>query len=197
MKSLITLTLLIGFIPMAHAEEDSGAPISFAVLKRATIGSYVLYMTSNKNQPNVDPIDVSYTVVQKTASEVTLEMFTRTPRGPFVLQTVYALQGSEAGKPLRARIKLGLNPPQDSPATGPRLASGLAHATVVEKENLPTEEAGRIDTTHYKRNNSDGTVTHMWMSDKVLPTGMVKTTDDSGNITMLVKYGTGSRSVMK
>jgi hypothetical protein len=95
-------------------------------------------------------------------------------------------------------MQMGTNPAQDVPAA--KLGEGSIKKTdtpgkLVGSERI-TVPAGTFDTKHYKHElpkEAGGMTLDVWMSDKAVPTGVVKMSGAGGIEMVLSKTGTGAK----
>jgi hypothetical protein len=188
---------------VAHAQtagssQQNQNPMSFEALARAKAGSWAEYTMSMKGQP---PLKMKYALVQKSASGMALEIDSATPMGEVMMHMAFEPAGSDAWKMVKARMQFAQNPPEDVPAA--QLASGG-----IKKSDLPgkligsetvTTAVGKFECKKYSRvmpKEAGGSTVEMWMSDKAVPTGMVKMVDSRGIEVVLSAVGSDAKAKM-
>lgn len=184
----------------AVAQSPSGnAPMSYEAIAKAEVGAWAEYTTAVKGKP--DAIKVRYALVEKTAKRIAIEIDGQTPMGPLLVRMEFEAGGPDSWKLTKARMQMAGASAQDMPmpAEVPTIKKGEKVGELVGKSALKTP-SGTFDTEQYRKSFQQGGVNmtiDFWMSDKVLPVGLVKQSTTDGNLTtLLAATGTGATSKM-
>jgi len=180
---------------VAAAQATPGnASLSFEALQKAPVGAWAEYsmMVGTKKGSTM-----RYSLVEKSAKSLGLEIETVMP--PLVMRMDFAANGASAWKLTRIRMRMGQGPVQDAPppeGTDEAIKKGGNFGTLLGIETLKTP-AGSFECRHYKQKTQQGEG-DVWMSDKLLPSGLVQTTVASlGARITLEKTGTGAAAKIK
>ena len=170
-------------------------PMSYEAMAHAKKGAWAEYTMSMPGSPQ--KLTVRYAVVEKNEREMTMETDSQTPMGPVHSSMTFAPSPPDAWKLVKARMQMGTQPAQDVPAA--KLTDGS-----VKKSDTPgklvgaekiTVPAGTFETKHYKHElpkEAGGMTLDVWMSDKALPTGVVKMSGAGGLEMVLSSTGMGA-----
>jgi hypothetical protein len=186
--------LLLGSGIAAAQATPGNASLSFESLAKAPAGAWAEYsmMLGTKKGGTM-----RYSLVEKSAKSLGLEIETVTP--PLVMRMDFSANGPSAWKLSRIRMRMGSGPVQDAPppeGTDQAIKKGGNFGTLLGSEPLKTP-AGSFQCRHYKQTTAEG-VTEVWMSDQVLPSGLVQTTVASlGARITLESTGTGATAKIK
>jgi hypothetical protein len=172
-----------------------GIDLDFAALAKSTPGSWADYTMSIPGRQESPRI--RYVLVEKTASKLSLEVDSPTPKGELDVRLDFGAAGPDAWKLASGKMLIG-EQALDLPA------QQIASATPVKKDAPPGELVGNEDVKtaagtftcrHYKKNLKGANI-ELWMSDKAQPTGLVKSM--IGPITLtLVATGKGASGRVK
>ncbi|HXU71065.1 MAG TPA: hypothetical protein VN947_17140 [Polyangia bacterium] len=194
--AVIVTTVVLG----AGAASAQNNPMSYEALIKAKQGAWAEY---NMTMPGMgttqqpQKLTVRYAVVTKNERELTLESDSQTPMGPVHSSMVFAPTPPDALKLVKARIQMGTQAPIDMPPS--QLSQGTIKKTDTagtligaEKVKVP---AGTFETKHYRRTVTEagGMTLDVWMSDKAVPTGVVKLTGTGGVEMVLASTGMGAK----
>jgi hypothetical protein len=176
MKRFIALALAL--LPAAAAAQPTGSPQSLPLvvdLQKAAVGSWAEYGTSIGKTP----MKSRWALVARDASSTTLEVSTEggpfaKARGKVTLKMVLDPDPIGAAKPVKEIVvQLGDGEPVQQPPNGPVQKFHKPDAkTLVGRETIKVA-AGSFKTTHYRDLSPAGTV-DVWVSEKVVPLGLVK-----------------------
>jgi hypothetical protein len=180
---------------VASAQQSN--PMSYEAMAHAKQGAWAEYTMSMPGSPQ--KLTVRYAVVTKNEREMTMETDSQTPMGPVHSSMTFAPSPPDAWKLVKARIQMGTTPAQDVPAA--KLTDGS-----VKKSDTPgklvgaekiTVPVGTFETKHYKHDlpkEAGGMTLDVWMSDKAIPTGVVKMSAAGGMEMVLSSTGTGAKA---
>jgi len=194
MRNLVVVTILAAFGGVASAQSN---PMSYEAMSKAKKGQWAEYSMSMPGSPQ--KLTVRYAVVEKNEREMTMETDSQTPMGPVHSSMTFAPSPPDAWKLVKARMQMGTQPAQDVPAA--KLTEGS-----VKKSDTPgklvgaekiTVPAGTFDTKHYKHDlpkEAGGMTLDVWMSDKAIPTGVVKMSGAGGIEMVLASTGMGAKA---
>ncbi|MCU1282131.1 MAG: hypothetical protein JWM53_5677 [bacterium] len=173
-------------------------PMSYEAMSKAKQGTWAEYtMTMPGGAAN--KMTVRYAVVEKNEREMTMETDSQTPVGPVHSSMTFAPLPPDTWKLVKARMQMGTTPAQDVPAA--KLTEGSVKKTdtpgkLVGAEKI-TVPAGTFDTKHYKNQlpkEAGGMTLDVWMSDKAVPTGVVKMSGAGGIEMVLSSTGSGAKA---
>ncbi len=193
MRTLLPFMLVAALAGAASAQQN---PMSYEAMSKAKPGTWAEYTMSMPGQ--AEKLKVRYAITEKTDREMTMETDSSTPMGPVHSSMTFAPSPPDTWKLVKARMQMGTNPPQDVPAA--KLAEGS-----VKKSDTPgklvgsekvTVPAGTVETKHYKHElpkEAGGITLDVWMSDKAVPTGVVKMSGAGGIEMVLSSTGTGAK----
>jgi hypothetical protein len=174
-----------------------GLNLDFSTLLKAKQGSWADYTMSKGGK---DPIKIRYSLVERSASKLALEVDSATPKGEMILHFEFVPQG-DAWKVVSGKLQLGdqhQDFPQQILAASPAMKASDAPGDLVGNEDVTTP-LGALHCKHYKKSLDDtgkGPALDVWISDKVSPTGLVKSTMDAMGIQMTL-LATGSGAAAK
>ena len=194
MQKLVVVTILAAFGGVASAQSN---PMSYEAMAKAKKGQWAEYSMTIPGSPQ--KLTVRYAVTEKNEREMTMETDSQTPMGPVHSSMTFAPSPPEGYKLVKARMQMGTQPAQDVPAA--KLTEGAVKKSdtpgkLVGSEKI-TVPAGTFDTKHYKHEmpkEAGGMTLDVWMSDKAVPTGMVKMSGAGGIEMVLAATGTGAKS---
>jgi hypothetical protein len=162
--------LLLSSVAFAQATPGN-ASLSYEALSKSPAGAWAEY---NMTVGTAKGTTMRYSLVEKSAKAMALEIETQMP--PIVMRMDFAANG-EAWKLSRIRMKMGTSAVQEvpPPETGADqiIKKGGSFGKLLGTETLKTA-AGSFDCKHYKQATAQGEG-EVWMSDKVLPAGLVQT----------------------
>ena len=194
MRHLLAVFLVAAFGGAAAAQSSN--PMSYEAMSRAKKGSWAEY---NMVVPGMaQKMTVRYAVVEKTEHELTLETDSQTPMGPMHSSMTFAPLPPNEWQLVKGRVQMGTQPAQDVPTA--QLGQGSVKkgdlvGKLVGPEKL-TVPAGTFETKHYKRElpkEAGGVTIDVWMSDKAVPTGVVKLSGGNGIEMVLSATGSGAK----
>lgn len=191
---LVAAVVLAATSGVASAQSN---PMSYEAMAKAKKGTWAEYTMSMAGQ--AQKLTVRYAVVEKNDRELTMETDSQTPMGPVHSSMTFAPSPPDGFKLVKARMQMGTQPAQDVPAA--KLTEGAVKKTdtpgkLVGAEKI-TVPAGTFETKHYKHDlpkEAGGMTLDVWMSDKALPTGVVKMSGAGGIEMVLAKVGTGAKA---
>jgi hypothetical protein len=199
MRQILTIAAVVcSAAGVASAQGQGQNPMSYDAVSKAKAGSWAEYTMSMKGQP---PIKMKYAVVDKSDKKMAMEIDSSTPMGQVMMHMEFEAAPPSEWKLVKARMQLGANPPQDMPtaalATG-GIKKNETPGKLVGSEKVTTP-AGTFETKHYTRvmpKEAGGSTVEMWMSDKAVPTGLVKMADSRGVEVVLSSTGTDAKPKM-
>jgi hypothetical protein len=194
-----TFTLLAS---VAHAQAGAGGSLDIDALLRAPPGAWAEYTVRMKGQADVGKI--RYTLVGRTAAAMVLEIASDTRSGPLRMRVDYARTG-ETWKAVQGHmfirgVEVRVPPPNVYPMPPLRAAGEIG--ALVGREQVTTP-AGRFSCRRYDttagepgtRRGVGSRKVAVWMSDQVLPTGLVKARSPADGIdVVLTAMGAASAS---
>ena len=199
MRTLLAFVIVTCFAGVAGAQQQN--PISFDALAKSKAGQWSEYTMTAKGQPQT--IKMKYALVAKSAKEAAYEIDSVTPMGPVLLHMAYEPGDADTWKLVKARMQIGANS-QDMPAN--QLSQGGIKKGDVFGKLIGTEQiktaVGTYSCKHYQKpipvdaNTPAGSTIDVWMSDKALPTGMVKMADSRGAEAVLTAAGADAKAKM-
>ena len=191
---LVAVTILAATGGVASAQQSN--PMSYEAMAHAKKGTWAEYTMSMAGQ--AQKLTVRYVVAEKTERELTMDTESQTPMGPVHSSMTFAPSPPEGYKLVKARMQMGTQPAQDIPAA--KLTEGAVKKSDVPGKLVGTEKitvpAGTFETKHYKHDlpkEAGGMTLDVWMSDKALPTGVVKMSGAGGIEMVLSATGTGGK----
>lgn len=193
MRNLLAVAAVLSIAGVASAQSKP----SYEALSKAKVGTWAEYTMTMPGAPN--KMTVRYAVVEKTERELTMETDSQTPMGPVHSSMTFAPSPPDAFKLVKARMQMGTQPAQDVPAG--KLTEGSVKKSDVPGKLVGAEKitvpAGTFETKHYKQEmpkEAGGMVLDVWMSDKAVPTGVVKMSGAGGIEMVLSSTGTGAKA---
>ena len=194
MRNLIIAAAVVSVAGVASAQSN---PMSYEAMAKAKAGSWAEYTMSMPGSPQ--KLTVRYAVVEKTDRELTMETDSQTPMGPVHSSMTFAPSPPDAWKLVKARMQMGTQPAQDVPAAklgqgGIKKSDTPGQLVGSEKITVP---AGTFECKHYKHElpkEAGGMTLDVWMSDKAVPTGVVKMSGAGGVEMVLASVGTGAKA---
>ncbi len=195
MRNLVVAIAVVSLAGVASAQSKN--PMSYDAMAKAKKGAWAEYTMSMAGQ--AQKLTVRYAVVEKTDREMTMETDSQTPMGPVHSSMTFVPSPPDAFKLVKARMQMGTQPAQDVPAA--QLGEGSIKksdtpGTLVGPEKI-TVPAGTFDTKHYKytmQKEAGGMTLDVWMSDKAIPTGVVKMSGAGGIEMVLSSTGMGAKA---
>jgi hypothetical protein len=200
MRNLLAIAAAVAVLPcsgVAFAQQQN--PMSYEAIAKAKAGAWAEYTMSMKGQQQ--QVKMKYAVVEKTDKSLAIEVESATPMGPVLMHMAFEGAPPDAWKMTKMRMQMGTNPAQDMPAaalTVGTIKKGESPGKLVGSEKV-TVAGGTFDTKHYTRTlppDQGGTTLDMWMSDKAVPTGLVKMKDSRGVEGSLTAMGTDAKAKM-
>jgi hypothetical protein len=177
----------------ALAQTPTNASLSYEALAKAPAGAWAQYQMVGGP---TNGTTMRYALVEKGAKTMALEIETTAP--PIVMRMDFAANGA-AWKLTRIRMKLAGGevrevPPPEGAADIIKKAANFGKP--LGSETLKTA-AGSFACKHYRQQTTQGEA-EVWMSDKALPSGLVKTTLPSLGATItLTATGTGAMAKIR
>jgi hypothetical protein len=194
MRNLLAIAAVLLTAGVASAQSN---PMSYDAMAKSKQGTWAEYTMTMPGGPN--KMTVRYAVVEKNEREMTMETDSQTPMGPVHSSMTFAPLPPDTWKLVKARMQMGTQPAQDVPAA--KLTEGSVKKSdtpgkLVGSEKI-TVPAGTFETKHYKHElpkEAGGMVLDVWMSDKAVPTGVVKMSGGGGIEMVLSSTGTGAKA---
>jgi len=191
---LVAAVVLAATSGVASAQSN---PMSYEAMAKAKKGTWAEYTMSMAGQ--AQKLTVRYAVVEKNDRELTMETDSQTPMGPVHSSMTFAPSPPDGFKLVKARMQMGTQSAQDVPAA--KLTEGAVKKTdtpgkLVGAEKI-TVPAGTFETKHYKHDlpkEAGGMTLDVWMSDKAIPTGVVKMSGAGGIEMVLASTGMGAKA---
>jgi hypothetical protein len=178
----------------AFAQAPTNASLSYEAISKAPVGAWAEY---NMTVGTAKGTTMRYSLVEKSAKAIALEIETQMPA---ILMRMDFSANGEAWKLSRIRMKMGTSAVQEvpPPETGADeiIKKGGSFGKLLGSETLKTG-AGSFECKHYKQVTAQGDG-EVWMSDKVLPSGLVQTVVSAlGAKITLNAVGTGATAKIK
>lgn len=178
----------------------SGVNFDMTMLVKAPLGSWSDYTMSKAGSDK--SLTIRYAIVEKTAQKLGLEIDTPTPQGEVVMRFDFVAQPNAwklvGGKMQRGDEKRDM--PKEQIDATPPLKNDARPGDLVGTENV-TIPSGTFACKHYRAKvaaDPQSPVMDMWVSDKVSPTGLVKSELSPLGIGMqLAAQGSGAQSKTK
>jgi hypothetical protein len=173
-----------------------GIDLDFNALSRASAGAWADYTMTVPGRTETPTI--RYALVEKTGTRLSVEVDSPTPKGELDMRFDFGPVGADAWKLTGGKMRFGEEsadvPPQQL-AGLPPVKKGAPPGELLGNEDVKTP-AGAFTCRHYRKAMGEGKAIELWMSEKALPTGLVKST--IGLITMtLGAMGQGAKSKIK
>jgi hypothetical protein len=197
-------TSLLSFSNPARAQQagggvsgPTGLTLDLGTLLKAKPGAWADYTMSGKGAEK--PLTIRYALIDRTAAKLALEIDSATPKGEMVIHFDFASQGADAWKVVSGKVQVGdqkMDLPPGQLDAMPPLKTSDSPGELVGSEDLTTP-LGAFACKHYRRAMGDAKAPSIdvWLSDKVSPTGLVKSTLDTVGVQMtLTATGTGAQS---
>jgi hypothetical protein len=144
------------------------------------------------------PVSVRYVVAEKTPAKIALEVNTKSERGTLMMRSDFFPAGADAWKLGAMHMEVGekkMDLPPEQVALSRPVKTNEPPGDLLGTETVTTP-AGTFPCKHYRKAISPdpkAPAVEMWISDKVLPTGVVKSTlVGTGIETVLVTTGTAT-----
>ncbi|HEY2746548.1 MAG TPA: hypothetical protein VGL86_18075 [Polyangia bacterium] len=177
------------------ASAQSSNPMSYEAMAKAKQGTWSEY---SMELPGGQKVTTRYAIVEKNEREMTMETDAQSPMGPVHISMTFAPSPPDTWKLVKGRMQMGTQPARDVPAAQLGQGSvkkGESMGKLVGAEKI-TVPGGTFETKHYKRElpkEAGGMTIDVWMSDKAVPTGVVKLS--GGGVEMvLASTGTGAKA---
>jgi hypothetical protein len=162
---------------------------------RAPVGAWAEYQIT-KDDPDANA-RVRYTLVARDKKQVAIVLDTSSPTSHVVIKMTFVPDDKDATRwnLAAARMKTGDGTAKDMPIPGQRDAKSASFAksdafgTLVGKERLKLA-ASSIEASHFHKEGSPAT--DVWMSDAILPVGLVKLEGAGGHVELVATGKGGS-----
>jgi hypothetical protein len=176
----------------------TGLTLDLVTMLKAKPGAWADYTMAGKGAER--PLTIRYALIDHTAARLALEIDSATPKGEMVIHFDFVSQGVDAWKVVAGKVQMGeqkMDLPTAQLETMPALKTSDSPGELVGNEDVTTP-LGSFACKHYRRAMAEGgkgPVIDVWLSDKVSPTGLVKSTLDVAGVQMsLAATGTGALS---
>jgi hypothetical protein len=174
-RLLLVLGLLSGLVPAVALAQapGQGPPIPMAVdLTKVPVGTWAQYTVT---MGQLAPMTTRMALVNKGVLETTVEGgMMAAAGGKMTLQMTLAPGGEKEGKVQKMLMQVGTADPMDFPVTPGQQQSNKPDPKRLIKEESITVKGGTFKTKHYRDKAPTGDAVDYWISDKVLPLGLVK-----------------------
>jgi hypothetical protein len=199
--SLLTLGIPAHAQPAA-ATPSAGLNFDFATLARSKAGAWAEYAMT-RGAATETPVLVRYSLIERTPTKIGFEVDTQTTKGDFLMRLDFAPLGADAwklaaGKMQMATQKMDMTAAQIEQAAPVKTSEPPGELVGAETVATP---GGTFPCKHYKKTPSadgKGPTLELWISDKVAPTGLVKSTLSGTGIAMtLASSGTGAQTKLR
>ena len=203
MRSLSAAVLLTS--TFAFAQGTGGPPqMSYEAVMAAPVGSWAEYITTMQGQ--TAQVKIRYSLVERTAKKMSIEIDGQTPLGPLLMRMDYEPAPPDGWKLAKARMQMGTGQVQEMPvpADAAPVKKGAEMGTPVGAGAVKTS-AGNFECKQFRRalpaNLSPGgkpLTFDLWVSPKAMPVGLVKQSESEGRMTtVLAAMGTGATAKLK
>jgi hypothetical protein len=161
-------------------------------ITKVPVGSWGDYKVTAGDKP---PMGVRMALVNKGVVEIAGEV--GGPGAKATVQIKLAPGGEKDGKVQQVMMQIGANDPMSLPPGADQQPFSKPDPKTLIKEESVTVKGGTFKAKHYREKTPKGDVVDYWVSDKVLPLGLVKLeTEQKANpqISGLVRFelvGTG------
>jgi hypothetical protein len=197
MRAILACLVVTSLSGVAVAQNQQ--PVSFEAVSRAKAGSWAEYTMSMNGKPQT--MKMKYSIVEKTDKNMALEIDSQTPMGAILAHMAYESTGPDAWKLVKARMQMGTTAPQD--LTAEQMQQGGIKKTdslgkLVGNESVKTP-VGSFQCKHYQQDKQTPmgpAKIDLWISDKAVPTGMVKMADGKGVEFILTATGSDAKAKM-
>jgi hypothetical protein len=179
----------------------SGLNFDFATLVKAKPGTWADYSLSKAGGAD-KPVTVRYSLLERSASKIALEVDTHASKGDLLLRFDLGSIAPDVWRISGGKMKVAdqsVDLPAAQLAKAPPLKATDPPGELVGTETVTTP-AGTFPCKHYKKATAGeaGPATEIWVNDKVQPTGMVKfTLTGSGVDMLLTSTGAGAQALLK
>jgi hypothetical protein len=198
------LTALVLMVATAHAQQPT-TQLDYDAMMKAPAGSWAEYAMTAKQGEQTMHMKMRYAIVAKSAKAITLEIESEVPQlGNIIMQLEYTAAGPDNWKLTKGRMKMGQQPVEEVPPDKMGDAAPLRRGDPVGKlvgTETVTTKAGSFQCKHYTKQVTMGPngpmQLEMWMSDKALPAGLVKSTAGPAIEILLSATGVGAKSNLK
>jgi len=186
---VIRVWVLLCGVALAQGTPGSSA-LSYEALQKAPVGAWAEYAMAIGNMKAT----MRYALVEKTAKSMAIEIDTSVPA--IVMRMDFA-PAADGWSIARMRMRMGTGQVQDVPipeGTPQVVKKGGTPGALLGMETLKTA-AGSFECKHYKQTTPAGDA-EVWVSEKVLPAGMVQTTATAAGAKITLS-ATGSGATAK
>jgi hypothetical protein len=188
--------LALAVASAAHAQQSN--PISFDTISKSKSGQWADYAMTMKGQSQT--LKMRYAVVDKSAKQLVLEAGSDTQMGKVTMKMQYSL-GADGWSMARAMMQVG---EQKQFMTPEQMKAGEIKKSDTPGQLVGTESvtvpAGKFEAKHYQRKATMGPAGEqtidVWMSDKAMPTGLVKMTASNGIEAVLAATGNDAKPMV-
>ncbi len=174
-RLLVVLGLLSGLVPAVALAQapGQGPPMPMAVdLTKVPVGTWAEYTVAMGQLP---PMSTRMALVNKGVLETTVEGgMMAAAGGKMTLQMTLAPGGEKEGKVQKMLMQIGTAEPMDFPVTPGQQQFNKPNPKMLVKEESITVKGGTFKTKHYRDKTPTGDAVDYWISEKVLPLGLVK-----------------------
>lgn len=175
-RFVLVVGLLSGLLvpAVAHAQAPGqGPPMPMAVdLTKVPVGTWADYSVT---MGQMAPMSTRMALVNKGVIETTIEGgMMAAAGGKMTLQMTLAPGGEKEGKVQKMLMQIGAGDPMEFPVSPGQQQFSKPNPKTLVKEESVTVKAGTFKTKHYRDKTPTGDTVDYWVSDKVLPLGLVK-----------------------
>ena len=169
------IVFLAGLVPAVASAQapGQGPPMPMAVdLTKVPVGTWAEYTVTMGQLP---PMTTRMALVNKGVLETTVEggMMAQIG-GKMALQMTLAPGGEKEGKVQKMVMQMGSADPMEFPVTPGQQQFNKPNPKTLVKEESVTVKGGTFKTKHYRDKTPAGDTVDYWISEKVLPLGLVK-----------------------
>lgn len=197
-RTVAVFALLAVFSLTRAALAEQQNPISFDAISKAKNGQWAEYTMSMKGQPQ--SIKMRYALVERSDKQIGLEVDSKTPMGPVLMHMLFTSSGADAWNMTKVVVLINGKKntmPAEQMKTGD-IKKADTPGKLIGSESV-TVPGGTFQSKHYQRQaQMPGQATpqtiDVWMSDKALPTGLVKMSAANGVEAVLSSTGGDAKS---
>jgi hypothetical protein len=199
--SLLALGMPAQAQPTPLGGPGSGLNFDFATLSKAKAGTWADYAMAKVGGTD-KPITIRYSLVERTAQKIGLEVDTLAPKGELLLRFDFGPVAPDAWKISGGKMQVAeqkMDMPAAQLAQAPAIKTTEPPGELVGAESVTTP-AGTFACKHYRKAATDpkSPTMDLWISDKVQPTGMVRFTLSGTGVDMtLTGTGAGAQAKLK
>jgi len=174
----VLLCLIVARVPLANAQQlGQGPPIPIAVdLNKVPVGSWAEYtVTFGETAPMTSRMALVGKNATGNTIETSVEGGMMAMVGGKMLMSLKLPPGENGGRVSKMIMQMGASDPMEMPLPegSERQFTRPDPKNLVGRETIKVR-AGSFKTKHYREQSGEGDTYDFWVSDRVLPLGLVK-----------------------